>query len=70
MRCYSHLSDAEKARAEPLVLRLTDASEWLPFLDTYRTIRVAPEPTFRMILEGIRDLSFAGWTLRPGMAPA
>jgi hypothetical protein len=32
---------------------------WLPFLDTYRTMCLAPEPAFRRILEGIRDLRFA-----------
>jgi hypothetical protein len=31
---------------------------WLPFLDTYRTMCLAPEPAFRQILEGIRDLRF------------
>jgi hypothetical protein len=27
--------------------------------DTYRTMRCAPEPAFRQILEGIRELRFA-----------
>ena len=34
-------------------------SSWLPFLDTYRTMCRAPEPDFRRILEGIRELRFA-----------
>jgi hypothetical protein len=38
--------------AEPFVLI------WLPFLDTYRTMCLAPEPAVREILEGIRDLRF------------
>jgi hypothetical protein len=33
---------------------------WLPFLDTYRTMCVAPEPAFRQILEDIRVGPFAG----------
>ena len=32
---------------------------WLPFLDTYRTMCLAPEPAFRRILEDIRELRFA-----------
>ena len=32
---------------------------WLPFLDTYRTMCLAPEPAFRQILEDIRELRFA-----------
>jgi hypothetical protein len=39
-------------------LRLT-VSVWLPFLDTYRTMCLAPEPAFRGILEDIRELRFA-----------
>jgi hypothetical protein len=33
--------------------------EWLPFLNTYRTMCVAPEPDFRRALEEIRELRFA-----------
>jgi hypothetical protein len=29
---------------------------WLPFLDTYRTMCIAPVPPFRRILEDIREL--------------
>ena len=32
---------------------------WLPFLDTYRTMCSVPEPAFRRILEEIRELRFA-----------
>lgn len=32
---------------------------WLPFLDTYRTMCRAPEPTFWRLLEDIRELRFA-----------
>ena len=30
----------------------------LPFLDTYRTMCLAPQPGFRRLLEDIRELSF------------
>jgi hypothetical protein len=33
---------------------------WLPFLNTYRTICLAPEPAFRQILEDIRVGPFVG----------
>jgi hypothetical protein len=32
--------------------------EWLPFLDTYRTMCVAPEPELRCLLEGVREAWF------------
>jgi hypothetical protein len=32
---------------------------WMPFLDTYRTMCRAPEPALRQILEDIRELRFA-----------
>ena len=36
-----------------------DARRWLPFLDTYRTLCVVPEPEFRRLLEEIREMQFA-----------
>ncbi|MBV8457692.1 MAG: hypothetical protein JO122_13875 [Acetobacteraceae bacterium] len=30
---------------------------WLPFLDTYRTMCIAPALDFRQVLEGVRELS-------------
>jgi hypothetical protein len=30
---------------------------WLPFLDTYRTMCMAPQPDFRRLLEGIREMN-------------
>lgn len=33
--------------------------DWLPFLNTYRTMCVAPEPDFRRLLEDIRELQIA-----------
>jgi site-specific DNA recombinase len=33
---------------------LTKSEIWLPFLDTYRTMCLAPEPPFRRVLEEIR----------------
>jgi hypothetical protein len=35
---------------------LSNCFVWLPFLDTYRTMCLAPEPAFQVILEDIRDL--------------
>src|SRR5262245_43394006 len=35
------------------------AAEWLPFLDTYRTMCLAPEPALRRIFEDIRELRLA-----------
>jgi len=32
---------------------------WLPFLDTYRTMCLAPNPEFRQLLEQARDLPTA-----------
>ena len=32
---------------------------WLPFLDTYRTMCLAPNPEFRRLLEQVRDLPTA-----------
>jgi hypothetical protein len=32
---------------------------WRPFLDTYRTMCLAPEPAFRRILEDVQELRFA-----------
>lgn len=32
---------------------------WLPFLNTYRTMCLAPEPDFRRVLEEIRDARLA-----------
>jgi hypothetical protein len=32
---------------------------WLPFLDTYRTMCLAPQPEFREVLEQVRSLLLA-----------
>jgi hypothetical protein len=34
-------------------------SKWLPFLDTYRTMCIAPSPDFLQALEGISALRVA-----------
>jgi len=44
--------------------------EWLPFLDTYRTMCRNPEPTFRQILEDVRELRFAAYWRPQGPAVA
>jgi hypothetical protein len=33
--------------------------DWLPFLDTYRTMCLAPQPEFRQLLEQARDVPIA-----------
>ena len=38
---------------------LTPSHFWLPFLDTYRTMCLAPQPEFRRLLEQARDLPIA-----------
>jgi len=52
---------AVRAQGSPDAASLdVDAREgWLPFLNTYRTMCTAPEPTFRRLLEGIRELHVA-----------
>jgi hypothetical protein len=44
---------------------------WLPFLDTYRTMCVAPEPDFLRLLDGVREMGLAepGQIAR-GMSPS
>jgi len=32
---------------------------WLPFLDTYRTMCLAPKPDFRRVLEDVRAMQLA-----------
>jgi hypothetical protein len=32
---------------------------WLPFLDTYRTMCLAPQPDFKRTLEGVRAMRLA-----------
>ena len=34
-------------------------NEWVPFLDTYRTMCIAPNPEFRRLLEKIREVRLA-----------
>jgi hypothetical protein len=37
-----------------MTLELDDGKAWLPFLNTYRTMCLAPEPEFQRVLEEIR----------------
>lgn len=32
---------------------------WLPFLNAYRTMCLAPEPDFRRVLDEVRDMRLA-----------
>jgi hypothetical protein len=34
---------------------------WLPFLDTYRTMCLAPQPEFQRLLEQAGELPIAAW---------
>jgi hypothetical protein len=38
-----------------------DHASWLPFLNTYRTMCIAPQPTFKRLLENIRQDQVAAW---------
>jgi hypothetical protein len=47
-------------RRETMIMAGSARSEiWLRFLDTYRTMCLAPKPEFRRILEEIRGMRFA-----------
>ena len=47
------------ARAAPGDASQSSEGAWLPFLDTFRTLCVAPEPGVQRLLEEIRELDFA-----------
>jgi hypothetical protein len=34
-------------------------NNWLPFLDTYRTMCLAPQPDFKRVLEDVRAMQLA-----------
>jgi hypothetical protein len=36
-----------------------DHTSWLPFLDTYRTMCLVPQPEFRRVLDEIREMRMA-----------
>jgi hypothetical protein len=36
-----------------------EEDSWLPFLDTYRTMCLAPQPDFRRVLEDVRAMQLA-----------
>src|SRR5580692_7928530 len=36
-----------------------EGGAWLPFLDTYRTMCLAPQPDFRRVLEDVRAMQLA-----------
>src|SRR3984893_12796111 len=46
-----------------LMVNRRDHSSWLPFLDTYRTMCLAPQPDFRRVLEGVLVMQRAAWDL-------
>ena len=47
------------AKASPATGHRSNEGNWLPFLNTYRTMCVSPEPEFRQVLEEIRWLDLA-----------
>jgi hypothetical protein len=42
-----------------LMVNRADHTSWLPFLDTYRTMCLAPQPDFRRVLAGVRAMELA-----------
>ena len=42
-----------------LMVNRADHTSWLPFLDTYRTMCLAPQPDFRRVLEDVRAMQQA-----------
>jgi hypothetical protein len=42
-----------------LMVNRANHTSWLPFLDTYRTMCLAPQPEFREILEHVRSMQLA-----------
>lgn len=52
---------ARRSLAEARILPVAKFSEggWLRFVNTYRTMCIAPEPEFRRVLEEIREMRLA-----------
>jgi hypothetical protein len=42
-----------------LMVNRANYTSWLPFLDTYRTMCLAPQPDFRRVLEDVRAMQLA-----------
>jgi hypothetical protein len=47
------------ATAETETTASYQGGAWLPFLDTYRTMCLAPQPDFRRVLEDVRAMQLA-----------
>jgi len=56
---FTGATTSDRREALKRAFNADPAEERLPFLDTYRTMCVAPEPEFRRLLEGVRDLALA-----------
>jgi hypothetical protein len=59
LQCQGYYADLtvpyeDGAESEPIIVL-----QWLPFLRTYRTMCLAPEPGFRQMLEEIRETRLA-----------
>src|SRR5262249_19325783 len=50
---------AISATTETVSTRQYQGGVWLPFLDTYRTMCLAPQPEFRDVLEHVRSMQLA-----------
>jgi len=42
-----------------LMVNWSDHTSWLPFLNTYRTMCLAPQPDFRRVLDDVRAMQLA-----------
>ena len=59
---FSNLElDGATLRYSPIdmFVDLNQRKKWLPFLNTYRTMCLAPRPGFRRILEEVREMRVA-----------
>jgi len=53
------LSETPKVSGLRSMVDRADHTSWLPFLDTYRTMCLAPQPDFRRVLEDVRAMQLA-----------
>jgi hypothetical protein len=56
---HAPLTGASAARVELYALAESTTEKWLPIVDVYRTICIAPSPGVRAVFEAIRELGTA-----------
>jgi site-specific DNA recombinase len=59
---FDRVAETAPTAARQTVRNMANSAKseiWLPFLDTYRTMCVAPKPDFLRVLEKIREIRFA-----------